>query len=67
MPACAGQRGGRPRRARPGDVSKEEDAVRMVQDTVGELGGIDVLVNNAGIQISRPSHELSRISRRSWP
>ena len=24
-----------------------------------ELGGIDVLVNNAGIQISRPSHELS--------
>jgi glucose 1-dehydrogenase len=42
-----------------GDVSKEEDAVRMVQDTVAELGGIDVLVNNAGIQISRPSHELS--------
>jgi glucose 1-dehydrogenase len=42
-----------------GDVSKEEDAVRMVAETVGELGGIDVLVNNAGIQISRPSHELS--------
>ena len=42
-----------------GDVSKEEDAVRMVRDTVGELGGLDVLVNNAGIQISRPSHELS--------
>jgi glucose 1-dehydrogenase len=42
-----------------GDVSKEEDAVGMVRNTVGELGGLDVLVNNAGIQISRPSHELS--------
>jgi glucose 1-dehydrogenase len=42
-----------------GDVSKEEDAVGMVRDTVGELGGLDVLVNNAGIQISRPSDELS--------
>src|SRR5436309_4245803 len=41
-----------------GDVSKEEDCVRMVEETVDGLGGIDVLVNNAGIQISRPSHEL---------
>src|ERR671932_861291 len=29
-----------------GDVSKEEDAVRMVADSVEGLGGIDVLVNN---------------------
>jgi glucose 1-dehydrogenase len=42
-----------------GDVSSEDEVVRMVEATVGELGGIDVLVNNAGIQISRPSHELS--------
>ena len=42
-----------------GDVSNEDQVVSMVDDTVSQLGGIDVLVNNAGIQISRPSHELS--------
>jgi glucose 1-dehydrogenase len=42
-----------------GDVSKEEDVVAMVAAAVDGLGGLDVLVNNAGIQISRPSAELS--------
>jgi glucose 1-dehydrogenase len=42
-----------------GDVSGEADVVRMVGQAVSELGGLDVLVNNAGIQISRHSEELS--------
>jgi glucose 1-dehydrogenase len=42
-----------------GDVSNEDDVVRMAGEAVAGLGGIDVLVNNAGIQISRPTEELS--------
>jgi glucose 1-dehydrogenase len=41
------------------DVTSEDEVARMVADAVDQLGGIDVLVNNAGIQISRPSEELS--------
>ena len=41
------------------DVADESEVARMVAETIERLGGIDVLVNNAGIQISRPSHELS--------
>src|SRR5439155_18283360 len=42
-----------------GDVSQEDEVVAMFESTVDQLGGLDVLINNAGIQISRPSHELS--------
>jgi glucose 1-dehydrogenase len=42
-----------------GDVSREEDVVRMVRHAVSDLGGLDILINNAGIQISRASDELS--------
>jgi glucose 1-dehydrogenase len=42
-----------------GDVSKEDDVVAMVDAAVSELDRLDVLINNAGIQISRPSEELS--------
>ena len=54
------QPGGRPDVLVGGDVSKEDDVVRMVGEAVEGLGGIDVLVNNAGIQISRPVATSSR-------
>ena len=38
-----------------GDVSQEDDVVKMVAHAVDELGGIDVLINNAG-HSDLPSH-----------
>jgi glucose 1-dehydrogenase len=35
-----------------GDVSQEDQVVAMVGKAASELGGLDVLINNAGIQIS---------------
>jgi glucose 1-dehydrogenase len=42
-----------------GDVSSEEDVVRMVREAAEHLGSLDILINNAGIQISRPSEQLA--------
>lgn len=33
----------------PGDVSKQEDAQRMVSQTVEKWGRLDVFVSNAGV------------------
>ena len=41
------------------DVSKEADAVKIVKFTVDTYGRLDVLVNNAGIELIKPTHELT--------
>lgn len=41
-----------------GDVSKEEDVMEMVNTAIENLGSLDILINNAGIQIESPSHEI---------
>lgn len=42
-----------------GDVSKEEDIIRMVNAAIERFGSLDILVNNAGIQSESPSHEIT--------
>lgn len=41
-----------------GDVSEEADIIRMCHEVVNKLGSLDILINNAGIQNSSPSHQL---------
>ena len=43
----------------PGDVGVETTARRAVKKVVGLFGRLDVLVNNAGIGISKPMTELT--------
>jgi NADP-dependent 3-hydroxy acid dehydrogenase YdfG len=42
-----------------GDVAKEADAARLVNETMQAFGRVDILVNNAGIGIFKPVSELS--------
>jgi len=41
------------------DVSQEADVKRMFDQILGEFGGLDILINNAGFQIPGESHEIS--------
>lgn len=41
------------------DVSKEDDVIRMFQTSYERLGGLDILINNAGFLFPEDSHQLS--------
>jgi 3-oxoacyl-[acyl-carrier protein] reductase len=47
-----------------GDLTKEADANAMVKKTVEALGGLDILINNAGSLVAR--HLLSDIKTDFW-
>lgn len=40
------------------DVSKAEDVASMFDQVFATLGGLDILINNAGLQIQGASHEI---------
>jgi len=46
----------------PADVTDEASVERLVDRTVAEFGGVDVLVNNAGIAVGEPAEEKPRES-----
>ena len=43
------------------DITNESDCQKTVQSVLSQFGTIDVLINNAGIEIVSPIHELSLI------
>jgi len=42
-----------------GDVSQEADILNLVKAAVERFGRLDIWINNAGIQIEQPSHEVT--------
>ena len=48
------------------DVSSEEDAARMAEETVGRCGSIDILVNNAGLYASLEMRAFTEIPLDEW-
>lgn len=47
-----------------GDISQEQHCQEIVRQAVDELGGIDILVNNAAFQMAR--HSLQEIPSEEW-
>src|SRR5262245_43175703 len=43
----------------PADVLQPADAQRFVEEAAGRLGGVDILINNAGKNVGRRLHEAT--------
>lgn len=48
----------------PGDIADEQHCIKIIEATVSEFGGIDILVNNAAYQMARDS--LQDITTSEW-
>ncbi len=48
------------------DVSDEAEVARLVDETVGRCGGLDVLVNNAGLYASLAMRPFTEIPLEEW-
>src|SRR6478609_4712682 len=46
-----------------GDVTKTDDVKRAIDDCMGEFGKIDIVVNNAGVELARP---LDKFTDEDW-
>lgn len=46
----------------PGDIGEEQTARQVVRDAVEQLGGLDILINNAGVQRARRDNGLESLT-----